>query len=271
MSDRVLLWRRHLLQAMAAAPAAMMLGTAPPRRAMAQSAAPAGYTVLSQAEAKLLEPIIARLIPSDDLGPGALDSGVASFIDRQLATPWAAGDHFYAQGPFHPGVASQGYQLQDTPAALVRKGLARLAEMVPQQRGGRSFDQLSPAEQDALLGELERGELDLSPVPGPLFFQSLLDITIEGYFADPLYGGNKDMVGWKLVGFPGYYSSYVAEIERHNLPFRRPPQSLADLARAHAEDHQHGLPPSPQSVGPSHAGHEHGGMLPRDRQPETAR
>ena len=118
---------------------------------------------------------------------------------------------------------------------------------------------------------VERGDLDLSPVPGPLFFQTLLDVAIEGYFADPLYGGNQGMVGWKLVNFPGYYASYVAEIERHNLPFRGPQQSLADLARAHAEDHQHGLPPSPQSVGPSHAGHEHGGMTPRDRQPENAR
>jgi gluconate 2-dehydrogenase gamma chain len=246
MNEVTLVWRRHLLQSMAfAIPAAAL---APPllRMATAQPG-PEEFKNLSADEVSLLRPILSRLIPADELGPGALESGVVTFIDRQLETPWAKGDHFYAQGPFQAGTPTQGYQHPDTPAELMRKGLARFAAVVAQR--GTRFQDLPPDQQDQLLSQLEKGEMDLSPVPGPLFFQSLLDITYEGFFSDPLYGGNRDMAGWKLVGFPGYYASYIAEIERHNLPFTRPPQALADLARAHAEDAEHGLPPSHQHVG----------------------
>jgi gluconate 2-dehydrogenase gamma chain len=252
MSERYSIWRRHLLQSMALAVPAMAMR--PVRKPAMAAPAGDGWQVLSPTEVALLEPLVARLIPADNLGPGALEAGVAHYIDGQMATPWAEGDHFYAKGPFEPGLPTQGYQFSHTPAALFRMGLVRLGEVVQQQHNA-PFQNLSPEVQDGVLTQLEKGELDLSPIPGPLFFQTVLDLTLEGFFADPLYGGNRDMVGWKLVGFPGYYSSYVAEIERHNLPFTRPPQSLADLARAHAEDAQHGHAPSPQNIG-------HGGQHP---------
>jgi gluconate 2-dehydrogenase gamma chain len=252
MSERHMIWRRHLLQSMALAVPA--LAVRPLRRPALAAPAGEGWQVLSASEVALLEPLVGRLIPADNLGPGAREAGAAIYIDRQMATPWAEGDHFYAHGPFEAGLPTQGYQFSQTPAGLFRMGLVRLAEVVQQQHNA-PFQDLPPEMQDGVLTQLEKGDLDLSPIPGPLFFQTLLDLTIEGFFADPLYGGNRDMVGWKLVGFPGYYSSYVAEIERHNLPFTRPPQSLADLARAHAEDAQHGHAPSPQHIG--HEGGQH--------------
>lgn len=242
------IWRRHLLGAMAAALVAPLL---PPLPARAQAAEAEPWHVLPPSMVELLEAILSRLIPSDDLGPGARDAGVARFIDRQLAGAWGEGEHFYAAGPHHPGLPTQGYQQALLPARLVRDGLERFNVLVAQQ--GAAFAARSPEDQDALLTQLEKGELDLAPLPGPLFFQTLLDLSIEGFFADPLYGGNRDMVGWRLVGFPGYYASYVTEIERHNMPFRKPPQSLADLARAHAEDAAHGHPPSPQQLPHGHA------------------
>lgn len=251
MSDVTLVWRRHLLQSMALAVPAMALAPPMARPAAAQAAAEE-WKVLKPDEVSLLQPILSRLVPADDLGPGAREAGVANFIDRQLTTAWASGDQFYAQEPFQAGTPTQGYQDHRSPAQMLREGLARFGEVVAQR--GTKFEDLSPEEQDRTLSQLEKGELDLSPVPGPLFFQTLLDVTMEGFFSDPIYGGNRDLAGWKLVGFPGYYSSYIAEIERHNMPFTRPPQTLADLAHAHAEDARHGLPEPHQHVGPHSEG-----------------
>jgi gluconate 2-dehydrogenase gamma chain len=251
LSDVTQVWRRHLLQSIAFGIPAMALAPPVSRMAVAQPVAEE-WKVLKPNEVSVLQPMLGRLVPADDLGPGAREVGVANFIDRQLTTAWASGDQFYAQGPFQAGTPTQGYQDPRSPAQLLREGLARFGEVVAAR--GKKFEDLSAQEQDQVLMQLEKGGLDLSPVPGQLFFQTLLDLTMEGFFSDPIYGGNRDLVGWKLVGFPGYYSSYITEIERHNLPFTRPPQTLADLARAHAEDAEHGLPAPHQHVGPRSQG-----------------
>jgi len=51
---------------------------------------------------------------------------------------------------------------------------------------------------------------------------------MEGFFSDPIYGGNRDKIGWKLVGFPGVHASYANDIERHGVAWTRPPASIAD-------------------------------------------
>jgi gluconate 2-dehydrogenase gamma chain len=252
LSDVSLVWRRHLLQSMALAIPAVALSPPLSRMAAAQPASGTAWKVLKPDEVSLLQPILSRLVPADENGPGAREAGVVNFIDRQLTTAWATGDQFYAEGPFQAGTPTQGYQDHRSPAQMLREGLARFGEVVASR--GKKFEDLGPQEQDQLLTQLEKGQLDLSPVPGPLFFQTLLDVTMEGFFSDPIYGGNQELAGWKLVGFPGYYSSYITEIERHNMPFTRPAQTLADLARAHEEDAHHGLPASHQPVGP----HSHG-------------
>ena len=80
------------------------------------------------------------------------------------------------------------------------------------------------------LQALEKESRDLGGVPSNVFFQALLAITIEGYFCDPVYGGNKDMVSWKLIGFPGAYANYYELVDQHGIAFNRPPISLGQDA-----------------------------------------
>jgi len=178
-------------------------------------------------EGRAVEAAVARLIPADETGPGAKEAGVAVFIDRQLAGAWGAGDHLYRQTPFLAGTPQQGYQLAFTPAEMFRLGLAKLDDAA-RAAHGTTFADLAPKQQNALLAEAEQGKLDFGTLPSAAFFSALLDATMEGFFSDPIYGGNRDKIGWKLVGFPGVHASYANDIERHGVAWTRPPASIAD-------------------------------------------
>ena len=213
--------RRSLLAGAGAAAATLVVGGCA-RQGEDQTPA---YTFLTPDEAAFVEPAVARLIPSDETGPGALEAGVPIFIDRQLAGPWGAGEQLYRQGPWHSARPEFGYQLPFTPAELFRNALRGLSEEF--RRSNRGFGARTPEEQDAYLAALEKESRDLGGVPSNIFLQSLLEITIEGYFCDPVYGGNKDMVSWKLIGFPGAYANYYELVDQHGITFTRPPMSLA--------------------------------------------
>lgn len=195
------------------------------------SPAPANrtYTFFNAQEARAMDAIAARLIPADELGPGAKEAGVTTFLDRQLAGAWGAGSQFYRQGPFEKGTPEQGYQLSFTPAEMIRRGLAAL-DAATRKQDGKPFAELDEARQDAWLHDLQAGKPDFSPLPSDVFFQALLDATVEGFFSDPLYGGNADMVGWKLVGFPGAFASFSNDIERHGVIWAGKPVSIANAA-----------------------------------------
>jgi gluconate 2-dehydrogenase gamma chain len=179
-------------------------------------------------EARAAEAAVARLIPADELGPGAKEAGVAEFLDAQLAGAWGSGDNLYRHGPFAAGTPQQGYQFSFTPAEMFRMGLAKLNEAARAAHGGTRFADLAPAQQDALLAQLEKGQVDFGVLPSAVFFSALLDATIEGFFGDPVYGGNRDMISWKLIGFPGAYASYANDIERHGIAWTTAPVSIAD-------------------------------------------
>lgn len=217
--------------AQAAAPPAPTAGAGNgPARASAPATEPCQF--LNPQERRTLEALTGRIIPADELGPGAVEAGVVTFLDRQLAGAWGAGAHFYKSGPFAEGTAEQGYQLPLVPAELFREGL-KLMDAAVTKRLGHAFADCAPAEQDAMISDMHEGRLDMAPVASNLFVGAVVDATVEGFFSDPMYGGNKDMVGWKLVGFPGAYDSYAQEIERHGLEWRPPPvpmQADADLA-----------------------------------------
>jgi gluconate 2-dehydrogenase gamma chain len=183
------------------------------------------WLILTSDEVSALTAVMGRLIPSDSLGPGASDSGGVAFIDRQMASAYGAGDHFYSMGPFAPGAASQGYQLSFTPSQMFRIGLEKLQNHIG---AGQSFADLAVADQDDLLSKMENGEIDLSPVPSAAFFGNLLSWTQQSFFADPMYGGNKNKVGWVLVGFPGAYSSYSEYVEDYGMNWQYPPTSIAE-------------------------------------------
>jgi gluconate 2-dehydrogenase gamma chain len=194
-------------------------------------AAQRAYTFFNGEEAAFVEAAVARLIPADALGPGALEAGVPFYIDRQLAGAWGAGGGLYRAGPWRRGTPQQGYQLPFTPAELFRNALRALNQELARTEAG-SFGRMGPEEQDRFLRRLEDEEQarDLGGVPSNIFFESLLELTVEGFFADPVYGGNRDMVGWRLVGFPGAYANYYELVDQHGIAFDRPPMSLAQDA-----------------------------------------
>jgi gluconate 2-dehydrogenase gamma chain len=185
------------------------------------------YIFFNTAEAAFIEPAVERLIPADENGPGALDAGVQFYIDKQLAGAWGAGERLYRSGPWQTGKVTQGYQLPFTPAELFRNGLRGISADLG-RRGASAFGKLSPQDQDAYLKTLQSGNLDLGGVPSGVFFESLLALTTEGFFSDPVYGGNRDMVAWKMIGFPGAYASYYELVDQHGIEFRRAPMSLAE-------------------------------------------
>jgi gluconate 2-dehydrogenase gamma chain len=187
---------------------------------------PGPWQFFTADEASLVEAAVDRLIPPDDRGPGGKDAGCAVFIDRQLAGPYGHGAGLYMRPPFMHGAATQGYQSPDSPAGRYRAGLKAIADHVKTAFAGKSFPELTPQDQDKALAGLESGSIALKDVEGSQFFALLLQNTQEGFFADPIYGGNRDMAGWRLIGFPGARYDYRDWIERHNERYPLPPVSI---------------------------------------------
>jgi gluconate 2-dehydrogenase gamma chain len=185
------------------------------------------YTFFNTEEASFIEAAVERLIPADDTGPGALDAAVPNYMDKQLAGAWGAGERLYRSGPWQPGEPTQGYQLPFTPAELFRNGLRGIRADLA-KRNLSAFEKLTPQDQDAYLKVLQTSKADLSGVPSDVFFDSLLQLATEGFFSDPVYGGNKDMVAWRMIGFPGAYASYYDLVDKHGIAFTRPPMSLSE-------------------------------------------
>jgi gluconate 2-dehydrogenase gamma chain len=190
---------------------------------------PLGWYFLHPDEVATVEAIVDRLIPADNLSPGGKDAGCAVFIDRQLAGSYGNADRLYMKGPFMPGLATQGYQGDLTPAGRYREGLKALNDHVRATRSGRDFAHLSPEAQDMVLKGMESGAIDLKLRAGMTtraFFDLVLQNTMEGFFADPLYGGNKGMASWKMIGFPGARYDYRDHVDKHNVPYPHGPISI---------------------------------------------
>lgn len=187
---------------------------------------PGSWLFFTGEEAAVIEAIVDRLVPADDLGPGGKDAGCAVFIDRQLAGPYGGAQGLYMRPPFIAAAATQSPQDPEAPATRYRQGLKALADYVGTTFPGKTFKDLSPQQQDELLKNLEAGKVDLKVMSSAAFFTLLLANTMEGYFADPVYGGNRNMVGWKLVGFPGTRYDYRDWVERHNEPYPLPPVGI---------------------------------------------
>ena len=185
-----------------------------------------GYVFLNGAEAAFVEAAVARLIPADDLGPGALEAGCALFIDRQLAGPYGRAERWYMQGPWPEGDEQQGLQSRLSPAETYRAGIRAVNEHCRARFERKAFNELAEADQDRLLAQLEKGELDLQGVKAKAFFAVLLQNTVEGFFADPLYGGNRDLAGWKLIGFPGARYDHRDAVGRHGQRYDLPPVGI---------------------------------------------
>jgi gluconate 2-dehydrogenase gamma chain len=207
----------------AAAPSA---GAAQPPRA-----APTTYVFFNTEEAAFIEAAVARLIPADHEWPGALEAAVPNYIDKQLAGAWGAGERLYRSGPWQQGTPSQGYQLPFTPAELFHTALAAINKELT--AAGTPFATMGPDQQDAFLRSLEAGGKSFGGVPSDVFFAHLWESTLEGFFSDPVYGGNRDMVSSRMIGFPGAYASYYDLVDQHGIKIDREPMSIAEDAHGH--------------------------------------
>jgi gluconate 2-dehydrogenase gamma chain len=196
------------------------------------------YTFFGPPEAEFIEAAVARLIPKDGLGPGALEADVPYYIDRLLITEYGSGARFYNLGPGGATTPFQGYQSPLTPPEVYRIGIAATNKYCQQQYGKR-FAELDAATQDGVLKGLQ--DVSLEDVPGATFFSQLLADTKDGFFSDPAYGGNRDMIGWKLVGYPGVPANYATRIGM-NEPYSATPVGIRALQQARVPLDEHGHP-----------------------------
>lgn len=191
---------------------------------------PGPWLYFTADEAAAVEAIVDRLIPPDGSGPGGKGAGCAVFIDRQLAGSFGDSSRLYMSAPFANGTPSQGPQSPIVPKERYRTSLAALNVYCKATFTGKSFAALGTAQQDQVLSGLEKDEIKLSDGGGREFFDTILENTMEGFFADPIYGGNRDMVGWRLIGFPGARYDYRDWIEHYNETYPLPPVSIMGRA-----------------------------------------
>jgi gluconate 2-dehydrogenase gamma chain len=175
-----------------------------PPQVFAQEASGEPYVNLTAAQAATLEAFVARLLPSDESGPGALEAGAARYIDRALGNALGSSREAYAAG-----LAALGAYAERTV--------------------GRPFAELEPDMQDALLGELEQNRVAGFTPDSLTFFNLVLAHTLEGTFGDPHYGGNRDFIGWELLGYPGLRLAVTAEEQRMDAPLEAIHVSAYDL------------------------------------------
>ncbi|HYP86426.1 gluconate 2-dehydrogenase subunit 3 family protein [Variovorax sp.] len=217
--------------ALGAAGAAGVAGTADAAAAQAANppaAAPYTPAYFNADEWAFVKAAVGRLIPSDAEGPGAIEAGVPEFIDRQMDTAWGNGGLWYMQGPFAPDASPLfGYQNPMPPRELYRASIAALDAACRQQRGGKTFAQLDAAAQDEVLHALDQRKLQLDGVPAKDFFDMLLQNAKEGYFSDPIHGGNKNAAAWAMIGFPGARADYLDWVNRPGERYPLPPVSIA--------------------------------------------
>jgi gluconate 2-dehydrogenase gamma chain len=196
---------------------------------------PGPWQFFTPEELPTIEALADRLIPPDPQTPGGKDAGCVVFLDRQLAGAYGSAEGLYDRAPFIQGIEQQGPQSSKTPAQTYRAALEALDQYCREGRGsamprGKRFAELSPDEQDEVLRGLENGTVPLSGVDGKQFFTTLLKDIQDGFFADPIYGGNRDMCAWKMIGFPGARYDYRDWVSRHNERYPLPPVSIAGRA-----------------------------------------
>jgi gluconate 2-dehydrogenase gamma chain len=188
------------------------------------------HLTLSDAEAAFLKAAADTIIPTDPLSPSASDCGVIDFIDCELAGPYGEGARLYRDGPVVNGKPEHGYQLDLTPREFFRRGICA-TDAWAQARFGDCFAALEDAQRQAALVEIESGKARFDNFDARDFFEALLAIVMEGFFADPYYGGNRDLAGWKMIGYPGLPADYQAAMERYRgKRYPAKPRSIGDYA-----------------------------------------
>jgi gluconate 2-dehydrogenase gamma chain len=233
-----------------------------------------GFLTLNPTEQVIVEALAEAIIPTDSTGPGAKEAGVIYFIDRMLAGNYGKGGNMFLQGPFvvpksgsvtvmgavypaqtksaitysagtiKPGLqAGTAYQYAFNPREFWRRGLVSIENYCTASKGGK-FETLPSTTQITVLQEMFDNKADNTALQnafqGPNaaeFFNEIHDLVTAGFWADPIYGGNQGMVGWKFIGFNGSYwgddiGLGALKLMVASSPTRLPPKSLGELQKA---------------------------------------
>jgi gluconate 2-dehydrogenase gamma chain len=191
----------------------------------ANDAAPAGYQSFGPAEAAFVEAMVNVMCPADALTPNGVDCGLALFIDRQLAGGFGKGDRWYAAGPWPAAAPQFGIQSPLSPEQFFKAGL-RAANDACSRLYRKTFDQLAPADANAFLTKVSA-----SAVLGQWFNDLVYPLFVQACFADPMYGGNRAKVFWKLIGYPGLPAFHTQDMTAfRGKPFTAAPQSIQDFS-----------------------------------------
>jgi gluconate 2-dehydrogenase gamma chain len=234
--------RRKFLVGAGLAGTVVAAGLAPDSAVEAQTAAaappPAAPTppaaepllFLNATEHAFVVAAVDMMIPADELSPSGSDCGVATFIDRQLASAWGGGAKTYRAGPYVKGKPEQGYQLLLTPAEFMTAGIAAANDW-SRKTYGRDFDRLDADRRIEALKAMEEGKAEFANFSARAFFARLLTLTMEGFFGDPIYGGNRNKASWRMLGFPGLPATYANLVEEYrDKRYVAEPQSIADFS-----------------------------------------
>ncbi|GGA45271.1 gluconate 2-dehydrogenase subunit 3 family protein [Psychrobacillus lasiicapitis] len=175
-------------------------------------------------EYRMTQTAVERIYPADDNGPGAKDLNAAIYIDHQLAGQYGLNSKDYRLGNFYAPEPTQGAQTKILNKDLFLLGLKELNNY-SKQNFEANFVELEAADQDTALAAFSEGKAQFAGTSSSEFFNLLRKLTIEGVYADPLYGGNKDMQGWAMRKYPGSRMSYVKEIQSETF-VKLDPQGL---------------------------------------------
>jgi gluconate 2-dehydrogenase gamma chain len=241
MADETIPRRDFLKGAVGAVGTAAAITTVGSEQAQAQpaaSAAPAASApspddepllTLTATEHAFIAAAVDTLIPADELSPSGSACGVAVFIDRQLAGAYGMGARLYRAGPFPKAKPELGYQLSLNPREFFRAGI-EAANAWSHKTYGKDFDRLSEKDREAALKAMDEGKAEFAGFSSRGFFNALLQIAMEGFFSDPIYGGNRGMASWKMIGYPGLPATYREEIKTYfGKKYDKPPRSIADF------------------------------------------
>jgi len=217
------------------------LGTAGVAAVQSAAAAPAPeslqtasipYQSLSPDEAAFIEALVNVLCPADEYSPGGVDCGLATYIDHQLAGPYGKGDGRYLRGPFRSGKPELGLQSPQSPEQFCKTGIAAANAACIRDRG-KPFDQLAAAEADEFLKAVQADRVHSDGAPLGLWFNEVIyRLFVEACFADPMYGGNRNAVFWKMIGYPGLPATHALDMVRYRgkpYPGGKSPKSIADF------------------------------------------
>jgi hypothetical protein len=184
-----------------------MIATAPlfPLGSISAAASPA-ESAFSPAQLRVIEALVDRLIPADENGPGARDSGVVSYIDRSFAGALAP-EH----ARFIAGLAAVD-------------GFARNTHRA-------AFADLDPGKRDQVLTAMENNEAAGFTPDSRTFFHRVRQLTLEGMFGDPFYGGNRGFAGWDLIRYPGPRLAVAPDEQKLRDPIKPLRTSAAHGAR----------------------------------------